>query len=104
METTKQPYRQFCALGTSDNPSKLKSVDMARLRTEYRIPNSVGLILARTNERACYLRLGCVAIIEAVLRVGLRLPINPFFQFVLSSYKLALTQLNPNAWSQIVGS
>lgn len=41
---------------------------------------------------------------EAILMVGLRLSIHHFSHFVLRSYGLALTQLNPNSWSQVVGS
>ncbi|XP_022899410.1 cellulose synthase-like protein D4 [Olea europaea var. sylvestris] len=71
--------------GASDYPSKLREADLGRLRTEYRIPNSVDLILPGPEERACYLRPGCVAISEAILRAGLRLPIHPFFRGVVRS-------------------
>ncbi|XP_022853220.1 uncharacterized protein LOC111374722 [Olea europaea var. sylvestris] len=90
--------------GASDYPSKLREADLGRLRTEYRIPDSVDLILPEPEERACYPRPGCVAISEAILRAGLRLPIHPFFRLVLRSYGLAPTQLNSNSWSQMVGS
>lgn len=75
-----------------------RASDYPRLRKEYRIPN-VDLIVPDPDERACYPRLGCVTVSE-----GLRLPIHPFFRFVLRSYGLAPTQLNPNSWSQTVGS
>ena len=91
-------------MGASDYPSKLREADLGRLNTEYRIPDSVDLILPGPEERACYPRPGCVAISEAILRAGLRLPIHPFFRLVLRSYGLAPTQLNPNSWSQMVGS
>ncbi|XP_022874088.1 uncharacterized abhydrolase domain-containing protein DDB_G0269086-like [Olea europaea var. sylvestris] len=87
--------------GASDYSSKLREADLGRLRTEYRIPDSVDLILPGPEERACYPRSGCVAISEAILRAGLRLPIHPFFRLVLRSYGLAPTQLNPNSWSQM---
>lgn len=45
--------RHLCALGASDYPSKLKFADLARLRVEYRISDSVGLILpGQMSERA----------------------------------------------------
>lgn len=94
MEMTRQPHGHFCALGASDYPSKLKSADLARLRTEYRILDSVGLILPEPDEQAYYPRLGYVAVNEAILRTGFRLPIYPFFQYILRSYGLAPTQLN----------
>lgn len=68
--------------GASDYPSKLKGADLERLRTEYRIPDSIDLILSEPDERACYPRPGCVAISEAILRAGLRLDVylsDPIF-------------------------
>lgn len=82
----------------------MKTADLARRKTEYRIPDSVGLILPGPDEQAYYPKPGCVAISEAILRVGLRLPIHPFFRYILRSYGLAPTQLNPNSYNQMVGS
>ncbi|CAA3010590.1 Hypothetical predicted protein [Olea europaea subsp. europaea] len=42
--------------------------------------HSIDLILPEPDERACYPRPGCVAISEAILRAGLRLPIHHFFR------------------------
>lgn len=81
----------------SDYPLKLTSSNLVRLWTEYRIPDSVGLIVSSPNEKATYPRSGYMAMSEAILRAGLRLLIHPLFHFVLRSYGLAPTQLNPNS-------
>lgn len=57
----------------------MKSTNLARLRIEYRIFDRIGLIVPKLDERACYLKLWCVAVSDDILRTGLRLPIHPFF-------------------------
>lgn len=84
--------------GASNHLLKLKPANLDRLRKKkYRIPDSIDLILSELDKQVCYPRPEYVAVSEAILRASLRLPIHPFFHYVLRSYRLALTQLNPNS-------
>lgn len=68
----------------------MRNSDLARLRAEYRIMDSIGLIVPNPNKRAYYPRHGYM-VSEAIFKAGFRLLIDLVFQFVMKFYSLALT-------------
>ncbi|KAL2542802.1 Plus3 domain-containing protein [Abeliophyllum distichum] len=77
--------------------------DLQKLREAYRISAEIELMLPEPNERACFSRRGCTALHLNAFVSGMRLPLHPLFRRILRAYGLALTQVAPNGWSQMVG-
>ncbi|KAL2505140.1 Uncharacterized protein Adt_20761 [Abeliophyllum distichum] len=85
-----------------DVPSIIVEEDLKKLREAYRIPSNIELILPEPNERACFLRRGCIVLHLNAFVSGMRLPLHPLFRRILRAYVLASTQIAPNGWSQMV--
>ncbi|KAL2492134.1 Uncharacterized protein Adt_27762 [Abeliophyllum distichum] len=77
--------------------------DLTKLKEAYRISADIELMLSRPNERACFPKRKCTALHLNAFVSGMRLPMHPMFRRILGAYGLALTQVVPNGWSQIVG-
>jgi hypothetical protein len=58
---------------------------------------------ARSEERMCTYYEGEMAVLLHNIRMGLRFPLNSFFQSLFSVYELMPCQLTPNAYRCIVG-
>ncbi|KAL2518919.1 Uncharacterized protein Adt_15166 [Abeliophyllum distichum] len=98
------PYRaDVVRWAAMDVPSIMAEEDLTKLREEYRIPEDIELILPEPNERACFPRRGYTALHLNAFVSGMRLPLHPMFRRILRAYDLALTQVAPNGWSQMVG-
>ncbi|KAL2499543.1 Uncharacterized protein Adt_25093 [Abeliophyllum distichum] len=97
------PYRadvvRWAAL---DVPLIIVEKDSTKLREAYRIPADIELILPGPNERACFLRRGCIALHLNAFVSGMCLPFHPMLRRILRAYDLASTQVTSNGWSQIV--
>ncbi|KAL2542752.1 Plus3 domain-containing protein [Abeliophyllum distichum] len=98
------PYRADVVRWTAmDVPLIMVEEDLTKLREAYRIPEDIELILLGPNEQACFLRRGCTALHLNAFVSGMRLPLHPMLRRILRAYDLALTQVAPNGWSQMVG-
>ncbi|KAL2471987.1 Uncharacterized protein Adt_40123 [Abeliophyllum distichum] len=86
-----------------DVPSIMVEEDLTKQRETYRIRAAIELILPGPNERACFSRRGCTALHLNAFVSGMCLPLHPMLQRILRAYDLALTQVTPNGWSQMVG-
>ncbi|CAL8085117.1 unnamed protein product [Prunus armeniaca] len=72
--------------------------DLKSLKADYAIPECVGLRLPIPTEAARYPPEGCVMVFSAMYKHGLRLPLHPWVQMMLSRLGYALGQYNPNFW------
>ncbi|KAL2469827.1 Uncharacterized protein Adt_37963 [Abeliophyllum distichum] len=98
------PYRmEVVRWAALDLPSILVEEDLTKMREQYRIPSDIELILPGPNEQACFPREGCTALHLNAFVSGMRLPLHPMLRRILRAYALALTQVSPNGWSQMVG-
>ena len=73
------------------------------LRANYRIPSDVVLRPLKDGELATNPPAGWVAVHEHQFRCGLALPLHPWVQRVLSGLDLAIAQVTPNMWKQLLG-
>ncbi|CAL2229465.1 unnamed protein product [Prunus armeniaca] len=72
--------------------------DLESLKADYAIPDCVGLRLPIPAEAARYPPEGCVMVFSAMYKHGLRLPLHPWVQMMLSRLGYAPRQYNPNFW------
>ncbi|CAL2249563.1 unnamed protein product [Prunus armeniaca] len=72
--------------------------DLESLKADYAIPDCVGLRLPIPTEAARYPLEGCVMVFSAMYKHGLRLPLHPWVQMMLSRLGYAPGQYNPNFW------
>ncbi|CAL2253854.1 unnamed protein product [Prunus armeniaca] len=77
--------------------------DLESLKVDYAIPECVGLRLPLPTEAARYPSEGCVMVFSAMYKHGLRLPLHPWVQMMLSRLGYALGQYNPNFWCILHG-
>lgn len=75
---------------------------LVNLRAKYGIPVSVRLFIPTPDDRVTS-RPGRVAVYEAFLKAGLRLPLHPFITSLLDRYSLVPVQLIPNSIRTISG-
>ena len=87
-----------CAIGVN---SKTDNRKIELLKTWYQIPDELNPRLAVRGEWCCQPRFG-IAIYEAYLLRGLRLPLNSFAMELLTRLGLGVCQFNPNAWRLVV--
>lgn len=73
------------------------------LRANYRIPGSVRLWPLRDGELATNPPEGWVAVHEHQFKCGLTLPLHPWVQQILSALNVAVGQVTPNMWKQLLG-
>ncbi|CAL2263485.1 unnamed protein product [Prunus armeniaca] len=77
--------------------------DLESLKADYAIPDCVGLRLPIPTEAARYPPEGCVMVFSAMYKHGLRLPLHPWVQMMLSRLGYAPGQYNPNFWCILHG-
>ncbi|CAL8150904.1 unnamed protein product [Prunus armeniaca] len=77
--------------------------DLESLKVDYAIPECVGLRLPLPTEAARYPSEGCVMVFSAMYKHGLRLPLHPWVQMMLSRLGYAPGQYNPNFWCILHG-
>ena len=78
-----------------------KEIEM--LRVNYRIPVDVTLRPLKAGELATNPPDGWVAVHEQQFKCGLTLPLHPWVQQMLSALGLAVAQVSPNMWRQLLG-
>ncbi|KAL2466088.1 Plus3 domain-containing protein [Abeliophyllum distichum] len=69
----------------------------------YRVPDDIEFVVPGPNDRADDPPLGCVALNQAVLAAGLRLPFPRVVRKFLRKWGIAPTQLCPNGWRILIG-
>ena len=69
----------------------------------YRIPAGVMLRPLKDGELATNPPAGWVAVHEQQFKCGLSLPLHPWVQQILSALNLAVGQVTPNMWKQLLG-
>ncbi|CAL9005338.1 unnamed protein product, partial [Prunus brigantina] len=72
--------------------------ELESLKVYYAIPECVGLRLPIPAEAARYPPEGCVMVFSAMYKHGLRLPLHPWVQMMLSRLGYAPGQYHPNFW------
>ncbi|CAL9006330.1 unnamed protein product [Prunus brigantina] len=77
--------------------------ELESLKVDYAIPDCVGLRLPIPAEAARYPPEGCVMVFSAMYKHGLRLPLHPWVQMMLSRLGYAPGQYNPNFWCILHG-
>ncbi|CAL9005091.1 unnamed protein product [Prunus brigantina] len=77
--------------------------ELESLKVDYTIPDCVGLRLPTPAEAARYPPEGCVMVFSAMYKHGLRLPLHPWVQMMLSRLGYAPGQYNPNFWCILHG-
>ena len=70
---------------------------MKRFRRRFQFPFETKIRLPRQGEKACAFAHGHVCFYEADFLCGLCLPIRPFIHELLDNFKIAPSQLVPNA-------
>lgn len=78
--------------------------EIAAMRHKYRIPEGVLLRPLRNGELATNPPRGWVAVHEHQLKCGLSLPLHPWVQSILSALDIAVGQVTPNMWKQMLGT
>lgn len=74
----------------------LNAREIAEWRAEFRIPGVVKMRPRADGETAGLLPEGCGLVCAILLRHGLRLPLDPWLQYVLAEYNIALGQMGLN--------
>ncbi|KAL2474693.1 Plus3 domain-containing protein [Abeliophyllum distichum] len=69
----------------------------------YRVPDDIEFVVPGPSDRADDPPLGCVALNQAVLAAGLRLPFPRVVRKFLREWGIAPTQLCPNGWRILIG-
>ncbi|CAL9000161.1 unnamed protein product, partial [Prunus brigantina] len=77
--------------------------ELESLKVDYTIPDCVGLRLPTPVEAARYPPEGCVMVFSAMYKHGLRLPLHPWVQMMLSGLGYAPWAYNPNFWCILHG-
>ncbi|CAL9012708.1 unnamed protein product [Prunus brigantina] len=77
--------------------------ELESLKVDFAIPDCVGLRLPIPAEAARYPPEGCVMVFSAMYKHGLRLPLHPWVQMMLSRLGYAPGQYNPNFWCILHG-
>ena len=81
------------------NPaSELIESDLVIFRRRYGLPDSSWLRLPLNGERVDWNIPSWVPMYEVPFRIGLRLPLPPLVNSVLSWYEIAIGHLMPNSW------
>lgn len=77
--------------------------EIGAMRHKYRVPEEVLLRPLRDGELATDPPRGWVAVHEHQLKCGLSLPLHPWVQSILSALNIAIGQVTPNMWKQMLG-
>lgn len=78
-------------VGVARISSAMTFARLAEIREKYRIPDVIDLLILEAHDRTYCPRPGCVVVSEYLMKVGMRLPLYPFFRMVLRSFLLAST-------------
>ncbi|XP_059636127.1 uncharacterized protein LOC132278350 [Cornus florida] len=92
---SKQPPRE--------RESLMKDENLQSCRVKYSIPSSIRLHKPKPEDRCSSIRLGEVCFFQSTFAAGLRFPIHPFVEEILSHLKIAPSQIAPNSWRIIIG-
>ncbi|KAL2504836.1 Plus3 domain-containing protein [Abeliophyllum distichum] len=84
-------------------PSEVNEKQLADWHRMYSVPAEIEFIVPGPNDRADDPPLGCVALNQAVLAAGLRLPFPRIVRKFLREWGIAPTQLCPNGWRILLG-
>lgn len=85
------------------DPNKVTKQEIARIRCEYGIPDSVGMRIPGPTESLSKPKDGEVAFFTPVLQHGVRLSLQSAFQRILAQIGYAPGQYNPNFWVALMG-
>ncbi|KAL2535061.1 Uncharacterized protein Adt_08412 [Abeliophyllum distichum] len=84
-------------------PSEVNEKQLADWHRMYSVPVEIEFIVPGPNDRADDPPLGCVALNQAVLAAGLRLPFLRIVRKFLREWGIAPTQFCPNGWRILLG-
>ncbi|CAL8115901.1 unnamed protein product [Prunus armeniaca] len=84
-------------------PNKMIERELAKIRAEYLIPDSVRMRIPGPTESLNKPDNGEVVFFPHVLLQEVRLPLQPFVQRILAQIGYALSQYNPNFWVALMG-
>ncbi|KAL2526420.1 Uncharacterized protein Adt_11474 [Abeliophyllum distichum] len=84
-------------------PSEVNEKQLSDWHRTYSIPDEIEFFVPGPNDRADDPPLGCVALNQAVLATGLRLPFPRIVRKFLREWGIAPTQLCPNGWRILLG-
>ncbi|KAL2541232.1 Uncharacterized protein Adt_02210 [Abeliophyllum distichum] len=84
-------------------PSEVNEKQLVDWHRMYSVPGEIEFIVPGPNDQADDPPLGCVALNQAVLAAGLRLPFPRIVRKFLREWGIAPTQLCPNGWRILLG-
>ncbi|KAL2476675.1 Plus3 domain-containing protein [Abeliophyllum distichum] len=84
-------------------PSEVNEKQLRDWHEAYRVPDDIEFVVPGPSDRADDPPLGCVALNQAVLAAGLRLPFPRVVRKFLREWGIAPTQLCPNGWRILIG-
>ncbi|KAL2541217.1 Uncharacterized protein Adt_02195 [Abeliophyllum distichum] len=84
-------------------PSEVNEKQLVDWHRMYSVPGEIEFIVPGPNDRADEPPLGCVALNQALLATGLRLPFPRIVRKFLREWGIAPTQLCPNGWRILLG-
>lgn len=85
------PIHYEAGWGVVKISSSITTTKFNEPREKYRILNSIELLLRKAYKRACYQRLGSMAVNEYLFKASTCISLYSFFNTVLRSYILAPT-------------
>ncbi|KAL2504842.1 Uncharacterized protein Adt_20463 [Abeliophyllum distichum] len=84
-------------------PSEVSEGQLREWHQMYRIPDDIEFVVPGPDDRADDPPLGTVALNQAILAAGLRLPFPRVVRKFLREWRIAPTQLCPNGWRILIG-
>ncbi|KAL2471044.1 Uncharacterized protein Adt_39180 [Abeliophyllum distichum] len=84
-------------------PSEVSEGQLREWHQIYRVPDDVEFVVPGHDDRADDPPLGAVALNQAILAAGLRLPFPWVVRKFLREWRIAPTQLCPNGWRILIG-
>ncbi|KAL2479302.1 Plus3 domain-containing protein [Abeliophyllum distichum] len=84
-------------------PSEVSEGQLREWHQMYRVPDDVEFVVPGPDDRADDPSLGTVALNQAILAAGLRLPFPRVVRKFLREWGIAPTQLCPNGWRILIG-
>ncbi|KAL2497289.1 Plus3 domain-containing protein [Abeliophyllum distichum] len=84
-------------------PSEVNEKQLRDWHRTYRVPDDIEVFVPSPDDRADDSPLGCVALNQVVLAVGLRLPFSKIVGKFLREWRIAPTQLCSNGWKIMLG-
>ncbi|KAL2531495.1 Plus3 domain-containing protein [Abeliophyllum distichum] len=84
-------------------PSEVSEGQLREWHQIYRVPDDVEFVVPGPDDRADDPPLGAVALNQAILAAGLRLPFPWVVRKFLREWRIAPTQLYPNGWRILIG-